>query len=58
MRARATGSCAPAKTRPLMQAIKDTGDDPDIKKAHDMAVANKKARTEGWERWLALLKSM
>jgi carboxymethylenebutenolidase len=38
--------------------ISDTGDDPDIKKAHDMAVANKKARTEGWERWLALLKSM
>jgi carboxymethylenebutenolidase len=39
-------------------AIKDTGDDPNIKKAHDMAVANKKARSEGWERWLALLKSM
>ena len=39
-------------------AIKDTGDDPDIKKAHDMAVANKKARSEGWERWLSLLKSM
>lgn len=37
-------------------AIADTGDD--AKKKHDMAVANKKARTEGWERWLALLKSM
>lgn len=38
--------------------IKDTGDDPDIKKAHDMAVANKKARSEAWARWLLLLKSM
>lgn len=37
-------------------AIANTGDD--AKKKHDMAVANKKARTEGWERWLALLKSM
>jgi carboxymethylenebutenolidase len=37
---------------------KDTGDDPDIKKGHDMAVANQKARTEGWARWLSLLKSM
>jgi carboxymethylenebutenolidase len=39
-------------------AIKDTGDDPNIKKAHDMAVANKKARSEGWERWLQLLKTL
>jgi carboxymethylenebutenolidase len=39
-------------------AIKDTGDDPDIKKKHDMAVANKKARSEGWTRWLALLKTL
>jgi carboxymethylenebutenolidase len=38
--------------------IKDTGDDPDIKKGHDMAVANQKARTESWTRWLALLKSL
>jgi hypothetical protein len=38
--------------------ISDTGDDPNIKKAHDMAVANKKARDQGWERWLGLLKSM
>ncbi|HEU4415884.1 MAG TPA: dienelactone hydrolase family protein [Candidatus Angelobacter sp.] len=39
-------------------AIKDTGSDPDVKKKHDMAVANKKARAEGWERWLSLLKTM
>jgi carboxymethylenebutenolidase len=39
-------------------AIKDTGDDPDIKKAHDMALANKKARADAWARWLLLLKSM
>jgi hypothetical protein len=39
-------------------AAKDTGDDPDIKKKHDMAVANIKARTEAWARWLSLLKSM
>jgi len=39
-------------------AIKDTGDDPDIKKAHDMAAANKKARSDAWARWLSLLKSM
>src|SRR5437899_3130465 len=38
--------------------IKDTGDDPDIKKAHDMAMADQKARTEGWARWLSLLKSI
>jgi len=39
-------------------AAKDTGDDPNIKKAHDRAVANQKARTEGWERWLKLLKTL
>jgi carboxymethylenebutenolidase len=39
-------------------AIANTGDDPDAKKKHDMAVANKKARTDSWERWLGLLKSM
>jgi len=39
-------------------AIKDTSADPDSKKKHDMAVANKKARSEAWERWLGLLKSM
>ena len=39
-------------------AIKDTGDDPDIKKAHDRGVANQKARAEGWERWLQLLKTL
>jgi carboxymethylenebutenolidase len=39
-------------------SIANTGADPDSKKKHDMAAANKKARTEGWERWLQLLKSM
>jgi carboxymethylenebutenolidase len=39
-------------------AMNATGDDPDAKKKHDMAVANKKARTEAWARWLSLLKSM
>ncbi len=39
-------------------AMNATGDDPDTKKKHDMAVANKKARTEAWARWLSLLKSM
>jgi carboxymethylenebutenolidase len=39
-------------------AINNTADDPDSKKKHDMAVANKKARAEAWERWLGLLKSM
>jgi hypothetical protein len=39
-------------------SIANTGADPDTKKKHDMAAANKKARSEGWERWLALLKSM
>ena len=32
--------------------------DPAAKQKHDMAVANKKAHDEGWERWLKLLKSM
>jgi len=36
-------------------AINDTSSDP---KKHDMAVANKKARTEAWARWLTLLKKM
>jgi carboxymethylenebutenolidase len=39
-------------------AIKNTADDPESKKKHDMAVANKKAHDEGWARWLSLLKSM
>jgi carboxymethylenebutenolidase len=39
-------------------AINNTADDPESKKKHDMAVANKKARAEAWERWLGLLKSM
>jgi carboxymethylenebutenolidase len=39
-------------------ASKNTADDPESKKKHDMAVANKKAHDEGWERWLQLLKSM
>ena len=39
-------------------AIKDTSDDPAAKKAHDRAVANKKAREEGWQRLLHLLKSI
>lgn len=39
-------------------AANATGDDPDTKKKHDMAVANKKARTEAWERWLSLLKTL
>jgi carboxymethylenebutenolidase len=43
----------------FMRAGEDpAADDPDIKKAHDMAVANKKAHSEGWQRWLQLLKSM
>lgn len=36
-------------------AINNNGSDPDAKK---MAVANKKARTEAWARWLTLLKKM
>lgn len=39
-------------------AAKNTADDPDTKKKHDMAVANTKARTEAWDRWLKLLKSI
>jgi carboxymethylenebutenolidase len=39
-------------------AIANISDDADAKKKHDMAVANKKARTDSWERWLTLLKSM
>lgn len=32
--------------------------DADSQKKHDMAVANKKAHDEGWERWLKLLKDI
>jgi carboxymethylenebutenolidase len=39
-------------------AIQNTGTDPDTQKKHDMAVANKKAHDEGWDRWLKLLKGM
>jgi carboxymethylenebutenolidase len=39
-------------------AMQNTGNDPDAKKKHDMAVANKKARSESWDRWLSLLKAM
>jgi len=39
-------------------AIKNTADDADSKKSHDRAVANKKAREEGWQRWLQLLKTI
>lgn len=39
-------------------AANATGDDPEIKKKRDMAVANKKARTEAWARWLSLLKAI
>jgi carboxymethylenebutenolidase len=39
-------------------ASKNTADDPDTKKKHDMAVANKKAHDEGWDRWLQLLKGL
>src|SRR5579859_557653 len=39
-------------------AINNTATDPESKKAHERAVANKKARSEAWERWLGLLKSM
>jgi carboxymethylenebutenolidase len=39
-------------------AAKNTADDPDTKKKHDMAVANKKAHDEGWDRWLQLLKNL
>ena len=39
-------------------AAKNTADDPETKKKHDMAVANTKARTEAWDRWLKLLKTI
>jgi carboxymethylenebutenolidase len=39
-------------------AIKNVGADDASKKAHDVAVANKKAHDEGWERWLKVLKSL
>jgi carboxymethylenebutenolidase len=39
-------------------SINNTATDPESKKKHDMAVANKKARTEAWARWLSLLKSL
>jgi hypothetical protein len=39
-------------------AIKDTSDDADAKKKHDMAVANRKAHDDGWARWLQLLKTI
>src|SRR6185312_3117242 len=39
-------------------AIANTGADPETKKKHDMAVANKKAHDQAWQRWLQLLKSM
>ena len=39
-------------------AISNTADDPDSKKKHEMAVANKKARAEAWDRWLKLLGGM
>jgi carboxymethylenebutenolidase len=39
-------------------AIKNEGADDASKKAHDMAIANKKAHNEGWERWLKVLKSL
>jgi carboxymethylenebutenolidase len=39
-------------------ASKNTADDADTKKKHDMAVANKKAHDEGWDRWLQLLKGL
>jgi carboxymethylenebutenolidase len=39
-------------------AISNPGDDPDTRKRHDMALANKKAHDQGWERWLQLLKTI
>jgi carboxymethylenebutenolidase len=39
-------------------AIANKGDDADARKAREMAVANKKARTESWDRWLKLLKNL
>ena len=39
-------------------AIKNTSDDPDSQKKRDMALANKKAHDQGWQRWLELLKKM
>lgn len=39
-------------------ALSNTGDGPDVKKAHDMAAANKKAHSEAWARWLSLLKKL
>ena len=58
MQAQATDLCAPVKILPTDAASKNTADDPETKKKHDMAVANKKAHDEGWARWLSLLKSM
>ena len=39
-------------------AAKDAGTDPGTQTKHDMAVANKKAHDEGWDRWLKLLKAI
>jgi carboxymethylenebutenolidase len=39
-------------------AANAAGGDEAAKKKHDIAVANKKARTEGWARWLSLLKAI
>ncbi|HEY6273341.1 MAG TPA: dienelactone hydrolase family protein [Terriglobales bacterium] len=39
-------------------AIQDNATDPDVQKKHDMAVANKKAHDEGWDRWMKLLKGL
>ena len=39
-------------------ALSATGDGPDVKKAQDIAAANKKAHNEAWARWLSLLKAL
>jgi len=39
-------------------AIGKPGDDEKSKKAHDRAVANKKARAEAWDRWMKLMKGI
>jgi carboxymethylenebutenolidase len=39
-------------------ALANTSDDLEAKKARERAAANQKARSEAWQRWLALLKAM
>ena len=39
-------------------ALANSSEDPEAKKARERAAANQKARSEAWQRWLALLKAM